>query len=131
MLGELESVNGQSFPPCVVKEQPIVRQISREEAEELSEKGSYVSYSVLGVVGGAILLNQGLSLSNEKVWALLDVLQIMQHERLFNAKLPANVNAFTNSLKMITSAQPIDFEDTISEMVYIPEREPYSLNFKS
>jgi len=29
MLGELESVNGQKFPPCVVKEQPIVRQISQ------------------------------------------------------------------------------------------------------
>jgi len=46
-------------------------------------------------------------------------------------KLPANVNAFTNYLTKVTSAQPIDFEDTISEMVYIPEREPYSLNFKS
>ena len=48
---------------------------------------------------------------------------------LFFAKTPGNVNAFAEFFDTLISFDFIDVEDLTEKVVYIPEKDPYSLNF--
>ena len=66
----------------------------------------------------------------DKIWSLLNCLQIQQFLDLIYTQIPANVNAFVNWFSVITSIEILNVEEFIEETIYIPEREPYSLNLK-
>ena len=46
-------------------------------------------------------------------------------------RTPGNVNAFNSYFEEVTSVQIYDMEDAILTMIYVPEQDPFSLNFQN
>lgn len=61
---------------------------------------------------------------------MLNALQLAELLRLFNTKIPGNVHMFTLFFEDITSFRIYDAELLLSEMMYVPEVDPHSLNFQ-
>ena len=64
-----------------------------------------------------------------KIWSLIESLQIISLMRLYKTKTPGCVNSFSEYFDTVTSIEVFPSEDYVQEMYYIPEQEPYSLNF--
>ena len=64
-----------------------------------------------------------------QVWSLLNSMQVVQYMSLFDAKTPGNIIAFISFFEVITSFKLLDFEEIIESQMYIPEEDPFSLNF--
>ena len=48
---------------------------------------------------------------------------------LFEVSTPGNVNGFLQFLSLITGFELLDYEDIVTSLGYIPEDDPYNLNF--
>ena len=57
----------------------------------------------------------------EKIWSILNSLQIVELIGLFNIKQPGNMSSFSNFFAVITDIQITDSESLLNEYVYIPE----------
>ena len=67
----------------------------------------------------------------DKLWSILNSLQVVQLIRLFDVLTPGNINSFTNFFEKITSVQLIDTEEYFNDLVYTPEFDSLSLNFQN
>lgn len=67
--------------------------------------------------------------SYELVWSLLESLQVIQLIKLFNSRTPGNVGAFMAKLEGIARGQIMP--QFIEGMFYVPESDPFSLNFRN
>ena len=48
---------------------------------------------------------------------------------LYNTKTPGSVNTFSEYFDTVTSIEVLPSDEYVNDMYYIPEQEPYSLNF--
>ena len=75
------------------------------------------------------IVNLLISSRMDKLWSIMNSLQVVQYIRLFQVKTPGNVNAFTDFFDTITTVEVYDMSEVYDELMYIPEQEPLSLNF--
>ena len=83
----------------------------------------------MSTMSGSFVLNIVLASKMDKVWSILNSLQIVELIRLFDIMTPGNINAFTQFFEKITSVQLIDTQEYVNDLVYMPEFDPLSLNF--
>ena len=50
---------------------------------------------------------------------------------LFNLKSPGNMSEFNTFFSTVTSIKIIDSQKQVKRMMYLPEQDPYSLNFQN
>ena len=104
---------------------------SAAEAETIDAAGTAAQGSVMSTMSGSFVLNIVLASKMDKVWSILNSLQIVELIRLFDIMTPGNINAFTQFFEMITSVKLFDSEELLSDWTYIPEMDPQSLNFQN
>ena len=104
---------------------------SKDEAETVLSTGKGASGSTLGTLIGNYIINFMVSGAMEQVWSLLNSLQVVRNFCLLDTKTPGNVLNFINVFEGISNVELWDFEEVIRDYYYIPEQEPFSLNFLS
>jgi len=57
----------------------------------------------------------------EKLWDLLNSLQVVELQKLFDARSPGNVGEFTDFFDDITSVKLIESEPFVRNYYYMPE----------
>ncbi len=96
-LSDYKDADGQSLPESLVKYIPIVNQMkSKEQAEQVKEQGTTANESAKNSIISNVLINVMLSGSLNKVWDMIEGLQIAYHLPFFKVKSPGNVNAFNS-----------------------------------
>ena len=67
--------------------------------------------------------------SMNQVWSLINSQQVVLLLRLFDVKVPSNVQAFTLSIQEMTNFELVeDADQFVNEVLYLPENDPVSLN---
>ena len=118
------------MPASVVKYYPIPTQMrSQEEAEQVKSQGTTASESSIGSIISNFIVNTLLAGSMNKIWDMIEGLQIAYHLPLFKVKSPGSVNMFNNFFSEIGGGDVVDVEDYNQEIVYFPEMDAVSLNF--
>ena len=129
-LSDYKDENGESLPASIVKYYPIPTQMrSQEEAEQVKSQGTTASESSKGSIISNFVVNILLAGSMNKIWDMIEGLQIAYHLPLFRVKSPGNVNMFNSFFSEIGGFDIVDVEDVTQELVYFPEMDAVSLNF--
>ena len=85
-----------------------------------------------GIFEGSFITNFVTSLfiagSMDELWSIMNSLQVLEQIRLQNVSLPGNVSAFTAFFDDLTNLEVFDMEDEFRSNIYLPEKEPESLN---
>lgn len=128
-FGQFEDSSGNKMPDSILKSTMIPRQAaSAEEAETIDSAGSDAStasnVTMISGFFGAILMSTAMNF----IWSMLDNLQIVTHLPLIKAKSPANANEFNSFFLEISSMQLVEI-DLLNTTFYLPETEPFSLEF--
>jgi len=128
-LSLLETVDGEKLSSNVLKITKIPKQmLSESEVETVNTSGSTGSEVVKDSFALNFVTQLFLSGSMEELWGMLENLQVIQNLRLTSVRTPGNVNAFTAFFEMFASVEIFDSEDLFRENLYMPEKEPESLN---
>lgn len=104
---------------------------SATEAEQVEETGETANTSTKVSVVTNVVINVVLAGSLNKVWDMIEGLQICYHLPLFKVKSPGNVNAFNNFFEEIGGFQLIDVSVYTEDIVYYPEMDAMTLNFQN
>ena len=116
------------LPDGLLKSIKIPTQIETDaEAERISIISYYIFHLTKIVLAVNFVLNALTGGSLELIWSLVESLQIIQVIRLCNSRSPGNVNAFTKYFEEIARGKI--FPRFLDQVVYIPELEPFMLNF--
>ena len=99
------------------------------EVENVENAGTFNSELLATVIVGSLFLNWLIGGPVDKIWALFEALQIVQYVRLFDARTPGNVSAFTEFFEEVTGYKFAD--NWLADHFYIPEQPPLSLNFQN
>ena len=102
---------------------------SLEEAEAVDGGGKAAGNSIRFLMLGNFLINMIFAGPLDQIWSIMNSLQVVMFIRLFNIKSPGNVNNFTEYFDETTSVQLFDTEEFINSLMYVPEMDPFALNF--
>lgn len=101
---------------------------NKDEANAVNETGSAAGGSSISAVLLEILLNLLIVGSLDPVWQMLNGIQVIHQILIFNAKTPGNINTFANYFDFLADAELVEYDQYMSDVIYIPEQDPYSLN---
>ena len=76
-----------------------------------------------------VALNLLLSNAAGSIWGIIESLQVASHSALFDMKTPGNVNGFNLFFVELSSFEVIDFAKISQSITYLPECDPFTLNF--
>ena len=120
------------MPGSLVKYFPIPTQMgSQEEAKQVESQGTTANESTKSSIISNFAVNILLAGSMDKIWDMIEGLQVAYHLPLFKVKSPGNVNAFNNFFSDIGGFDLVDVKDFTQEYLYFPELDAVSLNFSN
>ena len=93
----------------------------------MASKVTQVSTETLTV--GNLVAQMATASSLGPLWQMINELQIQNHMDLFDLKIPANFDLFSNWVSEVTSFQPFDLEEFIEENYELPEKDAVSERF--
>ena len=129
-MSEFMDAEGLQLPASIVKFVQIPAQMGDEtEIENVENTGSLNADAVKTLILGSLVLNLFIGGPLDKIWGLFESLQIVHLIRLFDTRTPGNVNIFTFFFEEITGQKFVD--NWLTKYFYIPEQEPFSLNFQN
>ena len=66
-----------------------------------------------------------------QIWSLIQSIQLMNYFSLFTIKSPGNVNSLMRFIAELAKFNilGIDFDQIVQDTIYLPEQEPFTLNF--
>ena len=131
-MDEYKDFNGRTLPPSIIKYSQIPRQIpSEEEADEIDNTGVAAANSFKASFMSNFVLSMAITGSLSTLWNLINSIQLINYMSLFASKNPGNVNSFMQFVEELAKFNlfGIDFDKIIEDMMYLPERDPLSLNF--
>ena len=130
-LSDLETIDGDRLSSNVLKLVKIPTQmLSKSEAEAVNTTGSEGHEVLKGSFSSNFIAMAVLSGPMDELWSMMNGLQVIQNLRLQDVRIPGNVSAFTAFFDDVTSVEAFDFgmEDKFRQNLYMPEKEPESLN---
>lgn len=115
-----------------MKQIEIPRQLaSPEDAKSVRVIGELAGHASESITLGNLLMEILVAGTLYQVWSMINSLQIVQRQSLFNAKIPSNVVDFVDYLTRLSSLYTENFGAMIEGLVYFPEQGAISVNFQT
>ena len=102
---------------------------SQDEVEKVENQGKTSLESSKSSLVANLVTNVLLQGSLNKIWNMINGLQLIEHMKFFKIKSPGNVNLYTGFFAQISNFDIIETDEITDLLGYVPEMDAISLNF--